>query len=128
MEAPLENGFSAAEAESVVTDAVLRAAAELKFTNEELGEIIGVSPAYVSQMRSGRKQLGHGKKPYQMAQLVVRIYRSLYPLAGGDVESMRAWIRNRNLDLGQGVPAQLMTRPQGLVGVLDYLDGQRARL
>lgn len=124
----LEAGFSASEAESVVSEAVLQAAAELKFTNEELGAIIGVSPAFISQMRHGKKQLAHGKKPYQLAQLLIRIYRSLYPLAGGDTESMRQWLRNANLDLDEAVPASLMPHPQGLVTVLDYLDGHRARI
>lgn len=117
-----------AEAESIVSEALVRAAADLKLTNEQLGEIIGVSPAFISQMRNGKKQLAHDKKPYQLAQLFLRVYRSLFPMAGGDLESMRQWLRNENLDLGEDAPLELIAKPQGLVGVLDYLDGYRARI
>ena len=128
MQSQESNEICPEEAASVVTEALVHAAADLKFTNEELGQIIGVSPAFVSQMRTGKKQLSHGKKPYQLAQLLLRVYRSLYPMAGGDVVSMQQWLRHENNELEQAPPLTHMLTPQGLVGVLDYLDGYRARI
>lgn len=116
------------EAEGVLSEAVTRAAADLRLGNQLLGDILGLSPAFVSQMRHGKKRLAQGKKPWQLAQLLVRVYRSLFPLAGGDIESMRDWLGNENLELDGAVPLQLLTTPQGLVAVLDYLDGYRARI
>ncbi|MDN5940024.1 MAG: MbcA/ParS/Xre antitoxin family protein, partial [Salinisphaera sp.] len=116
------------EAEAVVSEAVTRAAEDLHMGNQTVGDIIGLSPAFVSQMRHGNKRLVQGKKPWQLALLLVRVYRSLFPLAGGDIESMRDWLGNENLELDGAVPLQLLTTPQGLVAVLDYLDGYRARI
>jgi hypothetical protein len=114
---------AAPERGRVVAKAAFNAADLLGLAQRELAEIIGVSAATASRMRDGGYPLAG--KPYELAACLVRVFRSLDAIAGGDAEAMRAWVRNRNLDLG-GAPRDLMRQAAGLVDVMNYLDAQRA--
>src|SRR5207245_6807298 len=81
---------------AVLTKAALRAATQLGMTNKSLATIIGVSEATVSRMRSGDYTLQRGQKPFELAILFVRFYRSLDAIVGGDTAVAAAWLRNRN--------------------------------
>jgi hypothetical protein len=110
----------------VVSQALLRAADVLGVSTRELGAIVGISAAQVSRIRGGQT-LAHGSKPYQLAAAFVRLFRALYPLAGGDEQAMRRWFHADNAEL-VGVPAELARDPMGLATVVNYLDGYRARI
>ncbi len=109
----------------VLTKAVLRAADVLGLKASELARIIGVSPATISRMKQGRLHLKDGTKEFELAALLVRIYRSLFAIAGGDEKVMKHWMRAVNAALGS-VPAELVQRVTGLVDVVAYLDSRRA--
>lgn len=111
--------------EAVVTKALLRAAERLGVAQKAVSHIIGVSEATVSRMQSGRVTLAPDDKPFELAVLFVRLYRSLDAMVGGDDEAARAWMRSENLVLG-GVPLMLIQRVTGLVDVVAYLDSRRA--
>lgn len=116
----------ATAAESVVlTKAVLRAAGRLELSNRTLAAVIGVSEATVSRMRAGEYLLEPGQKPFELAVLFVRLYRSLDAIVGGEDAVASAWLRNSNAALG-GAPAQLIRTVPGLVNVIAYLDARRA--
>jgi hypothetical protein len=110
---------------AVATKAVLRAAGRLGLSNKTLGRIIGVSEATVSRMGSGTYTLSPGEKPFDLALLLVRLFRALDAIAGGDEAVARAWLRNDNKALG-GAPVGLIESVSGLVHVLGYLDARRA--
>lgn len=110
----------------VLTRATLAAAARLGLRNVRLAEVIGTSEASVSRLSSGR-QIDPGSKEGELALLFLRLYRSLDALVGGDGAQARAWLHAENLHLG-GVPAERIRRVEGLVDVLQYLDGMRGRL
>jgi len=110
---------------AVATKAVLRAAARLGLPNKTLAKIIGVSEATVSRMGAGSYQLARGDKPFELALLFVRVFRSLDAIAGGDEAVAAAWLRNENLALG-GTPLTLIQSVPGLVHVLAYLDARRS--
>jgi DNA-binding XRE family transcriptional regulator len=110
---------------AVATKAVLRAAARLGLSNKTLAKIIGVSEATVSRMGAGSYQLGRGDKPFELALLFVRVFRSLDAIAGGDQAVATAWLRSENLALG-GTPLTLIQSVPGLVHVLAYLDARRS--
>jgi hypothetical protein len=117
---------TAAPAEAaVLTKAVLRAAERLGLTSKALAGVIGVSEATVSRMRSGAYALERGQKAFDLAILLVRLYRSLDAIVGGDEAVARAWLRNRNEALG-GAPLALIGSVPGLVNVIQYLDARRA--
>jgi hypothetical protein len=67
----------AASDSALVTKALIRAADKLRVTNKALARVIGVSEATVSRMKKGGYPLEAGQKPFQLAVLFVRLYRSL---------------------------------------------------
>jgi len=107
----------------VVAKALFNAGRELGLSQRELAGIVGVSEASVSRMRDGGFELAG--KPLDLALYVIRIFRSLDAIAGGEAPVSRGWIAGANTDLG-GVPKALMATPAGLVEVMNYLDAARA--
>lgn len=116
---------SAVSDSAVVTKAVVRAADRLNVTNKVLARVIGVSEATVSRMKKGNYPLEVGQKPFQLAVLFVRLYRSLDAVVGGDDKVAGAWLSNRNTAL-DGTPIELIQSVSGLTNVIHYLDARRA--
>lgn len=110
---------------AVLTKAVLRAAERLAISGRQLAEIIGVSEATVSRWKRNEAALEAGSKPFQLAALFVRTFRSLDAITGGDEAVARSWIAAPNLALAAR-PIERMVTVQGLVDVTTYLDGRRA--
>jgi len=121
----LHHGAPSREA-AVLTKAVVRAAQILGLSQRELGQILGLSPASVSRMHGGKLHLGPETKEGELALLLLRVFRSLDALVGGETESLRAWLRADNLHLA-GVPLERMKTIQGLVDVAVYLDAMRGK-
>jgi antitoxin Xre/MbcA/ParS-like protein len=110
---------------AVVTKAVKRAAERLELPNRVLAGVLGLSEATVSRMGAGTYQLDAGTKPFELAVLFLRLFRSLDGITGGDAAVARAWLRNENTALG-ATPIALIDSVQGLVNVVAYLDARRA--
>lgn len=113
------------EESAVITKATLRAAERLDVTARALSTIIGVSEATVSRMRKSEFLLDKGSKPFELAVLFIRLFRSLDAITGGDETVARAWLRNANTALG-GKPLEKILTVTGLVDVIGYLDARRA--
>jgi len=111
----------------ILARATVRAARFLAVTQGELADVIGVSGATLSRLANGQKRLEPGSKPWQLAALFVRLFRSLDAIVGSDDAAARAWLRSANSALG-GVPLALIHDPAGLVRTVDYLDAARARI
>lgn len=110
----------------VVTKAAFRAANRLGLSSRALARCLGVSEATASRIRHGTYTLEPDSKPFELAVLLIRVFRSLDAIVGGDAEVAKAWMRNDNRAL-QGVPKDLVTSVSGLTHVLAYLDARRAR-
>jgi len=108
----------------VLTKAVLRASAQLGMVQAELGKVIGVSTPTASRMMNGRYWLEESSKPWELAALLVRVFRSLDALVGGDEQSVQEWFRAENVHLG-GSPRNLARTVEGLTNVARYLDAMR---
>jgi hypothetical protein len=109
----------------ILTKALLRAADILGLNARTLARVIGVSEATLSRMKSGDHALETGSKPYELAVLVVRAFRSLDAITGGDDVVSRSWMAGHNLALN-ATPQDLLTSVTGLVDVVSYLDANRA--
>jgi transcriptional regulator with XRE-family HTH domain len=118
---------TAAEPAAVLSRATVRAARFLAVAQADLAAIIGVSAATLSRLANGQRQLEPGSKPWQLAALFVRLFRSLDAIVGSDDTAARAWLRSDNQALG-GVPLAMIREPAGLVRTVDYLDAARARI
>jgi hypothetical protein len=116
---------TAASSHAVVTKAVVRAAGRLGITNKALAGVLGLSEASVSRMGSGTFVLSEGDKPFELAVLFLRLFRSLDSIVAGDEAAARAWLRADNSVLG-GAPASLIQSVAGLMTVVGYLDSRRA--
>ena len=109
----------------VATKAALRAASLLGVSNKALARVIGLSEASVSRMRAGTYTLTPGDKPFELALLFVRLFRSLDAIVHGDAAAARQWLESDNAVLG-GMPVALIQSVPGLVHVVGYLDARRA--
>ncbi|CDX58337.1 conserved hypothetical protein [Mesorhizobium plurifarium] len=116
---------AAAAENAVITKATLRAADLLDITARTLALVIGVSEATVSRMRKQEFLLERGTKPFELAVLFVRLFRSLDAIVGGDETVARAWLKNPNTTL-DGTPLEKILTIAGLVDVIGYLDSRRA--
>jgi uncharacterized protein (DUF2384 family) len=113
--------------ELVLSKATLRAAEHLDISGKILSDIIGVSEATVSRMKSGQYQLASADKSFELAALFVRLFRSLDAITGGDDESSRTWLRAQNTVL-RAQPIDLIRSVRGLLETVMYVDSRRAKI
>ena len=109
----------------VVTRATVVAAERLGLNARSLASVLGVSEASVSRMKRLDHLLEKGTKPFELALLLIRLFRSLDAITGGDEGVARKWLRNTSTALG-GIPADRISTITGLTDVLAYLDARRA--
>jgi hypothetical protein len=118
---------AAADPAAVLAKALVRAAGQLGLAQAEVAAIVGSSPASVSRTFAGDRPVDPESAEGRHALLLVRVFRSLDTLVGGDAEKARLWLRATNRHLG-GAPLRLLAGTQGLVHVAEYLDALRGTL
>jgi uncharacterized protein (DUF2384 family) len=111
---------------AVLSTAFLRAADLLGLSRKDASNVVGVSPATLSRIGSGRP-IDPQSKEGEIALLFLRIFRSLDAVVGGNADHARSWLHSPNLHLG-GVPAEIITTVPGIVRVAEYLDAMRGKL
>ena len=109
----------------VLTKAAVNAADRLGLTARLLSAVIGVSEATVSRLKRQDVRLERGTKPFELAVLLVRLFRSLDAITGGDETVARTWMSAENSAL-RARPVDRIVSISGLVDVLAYLDARRA--
>lgn len=115
--------------EAVLTQALAEVVRRLEISSKELAQIIGVSQPTASRLLRGEYQLheSNTKKEWELATHFVRLYRSLFSLVGGDDALAQRWLRSEN-DAFEAEPISLVTRVDGLLRVMEYLDAHRSRV
>ncbi len=111
----------------VLAKATLRAALALGLSRAALAHILGVSEATLSRVGSEQRPLEPASKEGELAVLLLRLFRSLDSLVGGDQDKARAWLDAPNRHLG-GVPRERIQSVQGLVDAIEYLDAMRGKI
>jgi len=109
------------DAGRVLVTALINAGKELGLTQAALGAVIGRERTALS-----RGQLDPQSKSGELALLLIRAYRALFALMGGDRTAMRHWMQTENLHTG-GIPAEQIRSVQGLARVVEYLDAIRGK-
>jgi DNA-binding XRE family transcriptional regulator len=115
---------AAAARARVLTKATLRVAGQLGLGQSELARVIGISASTASRMHAGSWAIPEQTKSWELAALLVRVFRSLDALVGGTEKHVRQWFRAENLHLG-GSPFNLVLTVEGLTHVARYLDAMR---
>lgn len=115
------------DAPRVLGEAVDRIGGFWQLSNARIGAILGLSGPTVSRLRAGSYRLEPGSKPFELAQHLVRLFRSLDSWLGQDDVAARSWLATPNLDLG-AAPIDLIATVRGLVRTGDYVDALRARV
>jgi len=111
--------------DALVTKALMRAAHRLDLSNKVISRIIGVSEASVSRMKDGRYLLPEGSKAFELSLLLIRLFRSLDALTGGDDRVSSTWMKAKNTLL-QATPVERIQTVTGLSEVIGYVDARRA--
>jgi hypothetical protein len=106
----------------VLTRALVKAGKELGLTQSELGSIVGRDRTALS-----RAAIEPDTKSGELALLLIRAYRALFVLVGGEPRQMKHWMHTHNHHVG-GVPAELVRSVPGLMRVVEYLDAIRGRV
>jgi len=125
MPAPSPDQTRATAEAAVITTAAVNAADRLGISARTLSVVLGVSEATVSRMKRQDHLLERNSKPFELAILLVRLFRSLDAIVGGDEAVARQWLRNANTALG-ATPLDKIVSISGLTDVLAYLDARRA--
>src|SRR4051794_25635538 len=90
------------EPAGVLTPALIKAGKELGLTQADVGAIVGRDRTALS-----RGAIEPQSKSGELALLLVRAYRALFVLVGGDPHQMKHWMHTANHHVG-GVPAELI--------------------
>ena len=123
----LSSVASAPARAAVLSKAVVRAADRMGLSGQELATILGLSPATVSRMRAETYRLKEASKEFELALLLVRFFRSLDAITGGDKRATQTWMRAHNTALNDR-PVRKIQSITGLTDGLAYLDSRRAPL
>jgi len=117
---------------SLATTHNIDSAEVLKKAFLNAGKMLGLSQSTLAAVvGKDRSTLARGRidptgKSGELALLLIRCYRSLYALVGGDTGHMRHWMHTDNLHTG-GIPAEQIRSVRGLMEVVLYLDSIRGR-
>lgn len=119
---------AAPERSRVLTQAVAEVARRLELRSTDLKGIVGVSQPTASRLLNGKYTIAEGGKEWELSALLVRLYRSLSSMVGGDDELARLWLKSPNRAFDGRLPLDDIKRIEGLIHACEYLDAYRARV
>ena len=93
----------------------------LGLSRSDVGDIVGRNRTSID-----RNGINPRTKSGELALMLIRVYRSLFALMGGDEANIRHFMQTANHGTG-GVPAAQIQTVQGLVAVCEYLDAIRGK-
>lgn len=108
----------------LVAKAFSRAGERLGLSQAQLADIAGISRSQMSRLTQGGTPVGG--KQRELAEYLIRVFRSLDAMTGGKDSLNHEWMNSRNIDLGGDAPVKLVESAAGLVDVMNYLDAARA--
>jgi len=115
------------EKKRVLKKALIKVTEQFDITRQELSAIIGLSESSLSRFFSKQDYyIDPSSKEGELAILLIRLYRSLDVLFGGNAEQCQLWLKSENIHLGM-VPIQLIHSISGLINTVEYLDAIRGK-
>lgn len=110
-----------AEKRTVLSKALVNAGKALGMSQAEIGKVVGKDRTSIS------RGIDPNSKTGELALLLIRCYRSLYVLVGGNADDIKHWMHTNNRHTG-GIPSQQVQTVQGLNHILEYLDAMRGKV
>ena len=95
---------------------------ELAISPDILGEIVGKNRSSLYRPDGIKANSKNG----ELALIFIRCYRALYVLMGGNEDAMKHWFNTENKHTG-GIPLEQVTKLEGLMTVMRYLDAIRGK-
>lgn len=119
--------YTAEDKKRVLTKALIRMAEQFNLSRQELSAILGPSESSLSRIFSKPNvYIDPASKEGQLAIILLRLYRSLNTLFGGNEKQCQLWLRSENKHLN-GKPILLIKSIEGLVLAVQYLDAIRGK-
>jgi len=112
------------EEKKVLTKTLKRVYARLNLTRAELIAILGLSESSLSRLFSKTYFINPSSKEGDLTILLIRFYKNLDILFGGNIDQCRLWLRSENIHLND-IPINLIQSIKGLVDAIDYLEAMR---
>lgn len=109
----------------VLMSAFNKACEELSISRQDKSKILGVDVSTLH--RKASVGFSPQSKTGELQLHFIRLYRSLFAIAGGDPEFMQHWYTTQNKALN-GTPMTLCKTIQGLLSVNQYLDAMRGKV
>ena len=113
------------EAHRVLAKAIVRTADALGLSQRDLSDILGCSQASVSRIHHGRG-VDPSSSEGELGLMLIRSYRALADLLGGNEDAVRAWMHAHHDRFGT-TPAEHAQSIEGLVHVVAYLEAMRSK-
>lgn len=110
----------------ILTKALIRMTERLGLNRQELSAIIGPSESSLSRIFTKSNYIDPTSKEGQLVILLLRLYRSLDALFGGNAKQCQLWLRSENKHLN-GKPINLLQSIEGLILTIQYLDAMRGK-
>lgn len=116
-----------ANRKKVLTKALIATAEILQLSRKDLSEIIGLSEPTLSRLfKNSNMFINPETKEGQLALLLLKLYRNLDTLFGGNPAQCQSWLRSNNKHLN-GTPIDLIKSIEGLVFTIQYIDAIRGK-
>ncbi len=122
----VKSAAAAANRARVLSRAAAEVARQLGIGSADLGAILGISQSSASRLMNGLYTLREPQKEWELAALLVRLYRGLYSIVGNNEQLAKDWLKSRNRAFGDQIPFAVIRQASGLVHACDYIDAHRA--
>jgi hypothetical protein len=110
----------------VLATALLKLKDLLQLSSDDLGKIIGVHRNTITRLLK-KGEIESLSKEGELSLLLIRVYRSLYALNGGDMQAIHHWLNTYNRHI-QDIPIEAIQSVLGLSKVVNYLDAIRGKI
>lgn len=101
---------------TILAKAFFNASEQLNLSQTQLAVILGISEPAINKLRS-ECQIDPLSQQGERALSVIRLFKSLYDLSGGDRDWIQQFLNTKNRVTG-GIPLKQIETAHGLVAVL----------
>jgi len=105
----------------ILSKSLIKAGKAMGMSQTEIGNVIGKDRTSIT------RGIDPNSKAGELALLLIRCYRGLYVLVGGDSNNIKHWMHTENRHTG-GIPAEQVQKVQGLNRVIEYIDAMRGKV